>query len=363
MPPFSGQLNANEIFAALFNMIISQQTFADNIAGGSPKLVGAAKVDGSMNGDTKLYYSTDALEVDDWGADAEAANLLALHRPPAPKCQAIVINQKKQISLTVDNYLSKRAWMDEGSFGTFTSVMLQWIGDTKRVYDEKTYNAFLGTAETSIGSQMAQINLTTAIGEATGEEANRLEAQAISQGLADIVDNMTLDATGDYNDYGYLRSIARDSLRVIWNNAWVNKITKLDLPTIFHKDIISMSEKLPSKFFGTVNSDAKQGNGTTIRSLIDQKITTGTGQQATTTHYRAGDLIKTTDTAPAGTSYTVNPKVICKIVTVLPPYMSGFQVGTSFFNGKSLTENHYLTFMHNTLEYLKGKPLVTVKRD
>lgn len=359
MATFTGQLNANEIFAALFNMIISQQVYADNIAGGSGALVSAAKVDGSMHGDTKLYYSTDALEVDDWGADAEAANLLALHRPPAPECQAITIGIKKQISLTVDDYLSKRAWMNEGAFGTFTAVMLNWIGDTKRVYDEKTYNAFFGTAETSTGSQTQEVDITSAIGVATGEEANRLEAQAIAARLAEIVDDMTLDATGDYNDYGHLRSIARNSIRVIWNNAWVNKITNLDLPTIFHKDIVEMSNKLPSKFFGEVNAGTKAGDGSTVRSLIDQVITTN----GTSTHYRAGDLIKTTDTAPAGTSYTVNPKIICKIVTVLPPYMSGFQVGTSFFNPKSLTENHYLTFMHNSLEYLKGKPFVTVKRD
>ena len=42
------------------------------------------------------------------------------------------------------------------------------------------------------------------------------------------------------------------------------------------------------------------------------------------------------------------------------PYMSGFEVGTSFFNAKSLTENHYLTFGHNTLEYLKDKPYITL---
>ena len=41
--------------------------------------------------------------------------------------------------------------------------------------------------------------------------------------------------------------------------------------------------------------------------------------------------------------------------------MSAFEVGTSFFNPKSLTENHYLTFGHNTIEYLKAYPMVTVK--
>ena len=40
--------------------------------------------------------------------------------------------------------------------------------------------------------------------------------------------------------------------------------------------------------------------------------------------------------------------------------MSAFEVGTSFFNPKSLTENHYLTFGYNTLEYLKNYPFITV---
>ena len=43
------------------------------------------------------------------------------------------------------------------------------------------------------------------------------------------------------------------------------------------------------------------------------------------------------------------------------PYMSAFEVGTSFFNPRSLTTNHYLTFGHNTIEYLKNYPFITVK--
>ena len=43
------------------------------------------------------------------------------------------------------------------------------------------------------------------------------------------------------------------------------------------------------------------------------------------------------------------------------PYMSAFEVGTSFFNPRSLTENHYLTFGYNTLEYLKDKPFITAR--
>ena len=41
--------------------------------------------------------------------------------------------------------------------------------------------------------------------------------------------------------------------------------------------------------------------------------------------------------------------------------MSAFEVGTSFFNALSLTENHYLIWGHNTLEHLMNYPMVTVK--
>lgn len=358
MPNFSGTLSSNEIFGALFNMIISQQVYADNISGVSAGLVDQARVDGSLYGDTKLYYSTDALEVEDWGNDAEAANLLVLHRPAAPQCQAIKINKFKQIRLTVDNYLSKRAWMNEGAFGSFTSVMLAWLGDTKRVYDAKTYNAFFGTAMTTTGEQDQTIDLPTILTGLTGEEKSRVEAQAIAERIANIKDDMTLDATTDFNDYQQLRSYDPGKIKVIFSSKWANKITYMDLPTIFHNDNLSKFVMvLPSKFFGTINATAKAGDGSTVRSLIEQKIATS----GVTTHYRPGDLIKTTDTAPAGTSYTEDGDIICKMVTELPPYMSAFSVGTSFWNPRSLTETHYLTFGHNTLEYLKGKPLVTLK--
>ena len=110
MATFAGQLRSNEIFAALYNMIISQEVFADNIKG--TDLVDEARVDGGLYGDTKLFYSTDALASAEWGNDAEATNLLEIARPEAPKCQSIVLDKFRQISLTVDNYLSKRAWGD-----------------------------------------------------------------------------------------------------------------------------------------------------------------------------------------------------------------------------------------------------------
>lgn len=356
MATFNGQLNSNEIFAALYNMIISQQVFADNIASTGSELVDMARVDGSMYGDTKLYYSTDVLKSTKWGNDAEAANLLALHRPEAPKCQAIKLNVFRQIALTVDDYLSKRAWGDEGAFSSFKSVMLGWMGDTKKVYDATTFNAFVGTAKSGVATENIEVDVTTAVGDATGEAAARIEGGVIAEEIAKLITNLK-DITRDYNDNGQLRSYNISDLVFVWNSDAVAKIEKRDLPTIYHKDIVDKLGEyvLPARYFGTVNAGATQGNGTTVRSLVEQDIGAN--------HYFAGDLIKSGDTAPAGTSYTVNPKILFKVMhRNSVPYMSAFEVGTSFFNAKSLTDNRYLTFGHNTLEYLKQYPFVTVTK-
>lgn len=234
--------------------------------------------------------------------------------------------------------------------------MLGWMRETKRVYDGTNYNVYICTTETNVGKQIQEIDIDTAVGSATGIEAAQLEATAIAKGLADLFVEMG-DYSRDFNDYGNLRDYSDESIKVIWNSAYVNKIKKIDLPTIFHKEgLVDKFEEdvLPAKYFGTVNANATVGNGTTVHAITEMMIGSN--------HYFAGDLIKTTDTAPAGMSYTESADVICKVLVKLPPYMSAFEVGTTFFNPRSLTENHYLTFAHNTLQYLKNYPFITVKK-
>lgn len=359
MGTFSGQLNSNEIFSALYNMIISQQVFADNIKGTNSALVDSARVDGSLNGDTKLFYSTDVLRSHAWGNDNEATNLLALDRPNAPQVQSITLNVFRQIRLTTDQYLSKRAWADEGTFQNFTSVMMGWIKETKRVYDSTLYNSYIGTAKGS--SNTATYNIPVGDITETGEDKRRLEAQMIAQYLADLMVNMT-DISRDFNDYKQLRSYDKSEIRIVWNSKWLNKITKLDLPTIFHKDGLLEGlnkDVLPSRYFGNINTSAGSvTTNTNVRSLYEADYTDSSSVKH---HIFAGDLLPNNVSYLANTTYTEDDTIICKVMTKLPPYMSAFEVATSFFNPRSLTENNYLTFGHNTLEYLKAFPLVEVK--
>ena len=389
-------LNVNEIYATMFNMIIAEQVFADNISGKNSKLVSEAKAEVGLYGDSKNYWSTDVLKSHAWGNDAEATNLLALDRGPSPKGQRIVINIFRQIRLTTDQYLSKRNFMNEGVFGQFISVMKGWITETKKVYDETTYNAFVGTHISTADVNTVSVDLRSAssgqpLYGLTGDEKANMTAKLIAQDLANLFDDLG-DVTRKYNVYKFLRSYSEDKIKVIWNKKFINQIQKVNLPTIFHKD--GLMEKfteysLPSRYFGTVITSSNvstysdstpaagkpidsddssyvpgvgNANGT-IRTLYEVDVTVS----GVDYHLFAGDeipagsTIKASGTFELGTVYIEDATVICKVVTKLPPYMSAFEVGTSFFNPRSLTETNYLTFGHNTLEAILDSAYVTVK--
>ena len=371
-------LNSNEIFSSIANMIISQEVFADNL-GKHQTLVDKARVDGSLFGDKKLYYATDVLKSHAWGNDSEASNLLSLDRPADPSVQDITLDVFRQIRLTVDNYLSKRAWADEGAFSSFNSVMLGWMRETKRVYDGTLYNVFIGTTKATGAGQNISVDLGTGSGHPlynlSGVEKEQMEAMLIAQALADLMVKMG-DYSRDFNDYAFLRSYAEDAIKVIWNAKFVNKIRKIDLPTIFHKDgLVDKFEEdiLPARYFGHIVGASDIGSGKIIGTDGAYDSTKGTLRAAkefdyNNVHYFPGDALATSGTyvavvggLEASDVYVEEADVICKVLVKLPPYMSAFEVGTSFFNPRSLTENHYLTFGHNTLEKLDNYPFITVK--
>ena len=361
-------LTANEIYKTLANMIISQQVFADNLSK-HQTLVDKARVDGGLYGDTKLYYATDVLKSVEWGNDAEATNLLSLDRAEDPEVQAIKLDIFRQIRLTVDNYLTKRAFADEGTFASFNGVMLGWMQETKKVYDGTLYNVFIGTTETNVGKQIVDIDIA-ADQNSAGEN--------IAKAMADLFTEMA-DYTRDFNDYGYLRSYGDSEIKVIWNSKYFNQVKKIDLPSIFHDDALQSvfaGDVLPARYFGRAVAASDKGadkvinaSGVydptkgTLRSKVEKEVTISSNVY----HVFPGDELPAGSTVGASKNfeeaevYVETEDVICKVVTKLPPYMSAFETGTSFFNPRSLTENHYLTFGHNTLQYLKNYPFITVK--
>lgn len=380
MPAFTGTLRTNLAVGGLYNMIINLQTYAENVAHNYSH-VDKARVDVGLYGDQRLYIATDALKTEPWGADAEATNLLKLHRPPQPRVQALIVSEFRQISVTTDEYLSKQAWLGLDSFSQFTSVVLGWIEDTRRIYENTLYNTFIGTAEGQTTAQTLEIDLST-ISAGTTEEANRLYAQTVANALANLKTKLK-DYSRAYNDYGFLRSYAKDDIKIIMNEEILNKITIVDLPTVFHSEKIQAQlseDALPARYFGEVGTTdiAKANNDGTKRSMIEADYSTA-ASGAAVTHVFAGDLIPagtarlTKDPATgvvsisagirAGEYYTQDEDVVAKVFVKYPPYLGAFITGTNFFNAKSLTQSHFLTFGHSKLEYLKNFPFITVHTD
>lgn len=353
MAQFTGVLNSNVIFAALFNMIISQQVMANNIEDGYTEFLDKSRTEGSMYGDTKIYYATDAYHSRPWGADAEATNLLKINRPDAPKQQKIVLDTFRQVDITIDNYLTKQAWATEGAFASFNSVILAWLRDTKDIYDQTTFNTYIGTTKSTIDDI----------------EVKEADYPTLGQGIGLVIANLFVDlrdTTRKFNDYGFMRSYKESSINVVWNAKFVNQVMKIDLPVLFHKEglIGKFSQYiLPAHYFGNANTVTKTTADDNTYSMEEQEVTLAGG---TKKWFFAGEQIPSGTTLVSSGSiivktYQIDDNAICKVMhTDSVPFMSGFEVGTSFFNPRSLTENHYLTWGHNTLQYLQDKPFLTL---
>jgi hypothetical protein len=174
-----------------------------------------------------------------------------------------------------------------------------------------------------------------------------------------------------------MRSYDESDFICIFPGSVYNSIKKIDLPVIFHNEgLLGDFEQivLPDKYFGTVVGES--GTSTTnaennnIRSLIETKYEVEPEADPRAklgkdgnwyVHVFPGDLLPGSVTFNKNEAYEEAQDVAFKLIHKRAvPYMSAFEVGTSFFNPRSLTTNHYLTFGHNTLERLVDKPFITV---
>lgn len=382
-------LNQNKITAALFNMIISQRVFDSKVA--STSLADKFRVDGTLFGDSKLYHSFDIGSPEDWLDDEEAQDLLKLNRNKSGKTQKITMGVYKIISITTDQYLSKQAFMKEGTFAEYTSFLTGSLRKIKRVYDRSLINNKIGTLEPS--TPRCDISIVTPRG-ATIEETRRLEAQTIASKLvvlkADLEDN-----NRDFNSLGYLRSYDPNEFIAVWNVEFKAKITKLDLPTIFHKDINENGGfeqyELPSKWFGnqaTQDLTLPLAKPDTVVNRIaisgwydvsDTDVELVSKPTSKTVFLWAGDEVPykgqeivdnvrkvtvtvASTTLPKEYYYVVDETIAFVLVHKESlPFMSGFETGTEFWNARSLTKNDYLIFGHNILEFLEEYPRIRIK--
>ena len=389
-PVTSISLGQNTITPALFNMIISQKLFGGNVAG--PELADMCRVDGTMFGDTKICHSFDSGAPEDWGNDAEAADLLKLNRNKSGKTQTIKMGVYKMIYISTDRYLSKQAFTHEGNFAEYISFLQGSLRKIKKVYDRALINNKICTLDPS--TPACDINIVTPLG-ATKEETNRLEAQTMAEQI-EILEAELEDNSRDYNKLGYLRAWDASDFIAVWNVNKKAKIKNIDLPSLFHNDIKTgggfKEYKLPQKWFGVpagadltlpTTAPAEITNRILVSGWYDLKsgeaIELKSKPDANCMFLWAGDAVPykgqeykdevrrvnvkvTAKTLAKELYYTVDKTIAFMLIHKgCLPFMSGFEVGTEFWNARALTSTNYLIFGHNKLEFIEEYPRLRIR--
>lgn len=385
MAAFTGQMNSNEFYDALFNAYRLYYMYTDNLEGLDDTLANRYRADGGMYHDQNVFTDMDVLYSRVWNPDD--TNVLAPEAVVAPKQQVITTDKFRQIGLYTDEYLSKRAWMDPSNYDQFRTVVEKQVSATKKVFEQKLVDTFVGVVRNG-GSQDKELTLPT---DSNAEAQNRLQAQFIAKEIGSLFVKMN-DSTSQYNKNGFLKSFKPENFDVVWNEEYYNKILYTDLPTIFHKDdLLKDGKVLDSHYFGKETLSGATADGSTIRSRREYFIpVNNSGEYAAAgpkvLHVFPGDLLpnktpvqatgvdtfaditatingvsRKVSVCTSAFAYTSDTKVICKIIHKdAIKYLSSFETSTQFWNPKNLTTNRYLTWAYAEPETLDGYPLITV---
>lgn len=370
---FDGQLNSNEIYEALFNVRILFQKLApqtikrDEIVSLLEKSVG-------MYGDTGIIQGMDIQGTYDFGMDAEASKLLAVNRNKSQKIEKYTINQWRQTDVTNDAYISKRAFLDEGTFSLFNAYVVGTLSQAMDAFESGMVKSSVGTYVSSV----AACNITVELPAADGTEATeRIRAAKIKQAILDLKADMA-DNQRKYNGYGFYASYSWEDFTPVFNTKYLNEINALALYKAFNPEYIKLASEgrnWTPKWFGNVLSGAhtvQEGEENMYFSTVECNSDGSdnfplTSTQITNGVYRIfpGDPLPVgfeIDSSHVANAYLKDEKVIAKVFAPeYVYYMTGYEQGESFYNPRSATTNHYLRKGFSPVMVSKFRPFITIK--
>lgn len=366
-PAFNGMLNSNEIYNVLFNVRILFQKLVPNMVK-RDEIVSLLDKATGMYGDTGLLMGMDIQGTYEFGMDAEAPKLLAINRNKTQKVEKYTIKNWRQTDVTNDAYISKRAFLDEGTFATFNGYLVGTLG--------KAMDAFeTGSVKTGVGTYTNPelvINVTMPAADGT-EATERIRAAKIRQAILDLKADMA-DNQRKYNGYGFYASYDWNDFTSAFNTKYINEVNALALYSAFNEQYINEAtsgRNWTPKWFGNVNTNSgttDPGNTTTY-SLIERN-SDGTDnfpltqEQLNQGVYRIfpGDLLPEDFDYEANETYDKDEKVIAKVFAPeYVYYMTGYEQGESFYNPRSATTNHYLRKGYSPVQVSSFVPFITLR--
>ena len=367
-PAFNGVLNSNEIYNALFNLRILFQKIAPQTVDKDEVVALIEKATGYY-GDSGVVEGMDIQGSYDFTMDSEAPKLLDINRNKTHKIERFVIDKWRQTDVTNDAYISKRAFLDEGTFALFNGYIVGTLAKAMDAFE----NGFVKSALGTFSAIPASMNLSITLPAIDGTEATeRMRAALIKKAILDLKADLK-DNSRKYNGYGFYASYSWDDFTSVWSSNYINEINALSLFSAFNPKYID--EKTDGhiwtpKWFGNVLTTAgtTPSTNTDIYSMVEINSDESTNFPLTDTQlsggvYRIfpGDLLPDSFSYGANEAYQMDDKVICKIFAPeYVYYMTGFQQGEAFYNPRSATTNHYLRKGFSDVQISKFRPYITI---
>lgn len=286
---WTGQLMANIMYNTTYNAYELVETLADQLLGLSDSPADQFKRDaGDYNTD---HVFTDFDLIPSYVFDPEDTNVLKPGYKVSPKQEFIRMGESRQISLyTPTEFLTKTAWMSEGSWSQFNSVVQKSLENSKKAYEFLMGSVAIGTMESTEGKQQIEITVPKINDSDTYVEREakaRVKGQTIAKTL-EITKADLHDLVRGYNDYGFAKSFRFEDMVPVYNVEAIADITKMDLPGLFHDNIMDLSGRtMTQRFFGKpVSGKSVKADGTQLAGEETDVTVSGA-----VTHVRQGDVL------------------------------------------------------------------------
>lgn len=365
---FDGTLNSNEIYNALFNVKILFQKFAPNTVR-RDEIVSLLDKAVGMYGDTGIMQGMDIQGTYEFTMDSEAPRLLAINRNKTQKVEKFSISNWRQTDVTNDAYISKRAFLDEGSFAMFNGYLVSTLSKAMDAFESGFVKSSLGTYTSENENTTIRVKMPASDGT---EATERLRASAIRKAILDLQDDLK-DNQRKYNGYNFYSSYDWSDFTPVFSSKYVNEVNAQALYSTFNPEYLKSangSRKWTQKWFGSVNGESSttDPNNTTIYSLVEQNSDGTTNFPLTTEQIQAGvyrifpgDLLPGNFDYNSNESYTRDDKVIAKVFAPeYVYYMTGYEQGESFYNPRSATTNHYQRKGYSPVQVSRFAPFITL---
>ena len=365
---FDGTLNSNVIYNALFNVKILFQKFAPNTVR-RDEIVSLLDKAVGMYGDTGIMQGMDIQGTYEFTMDAEAPKLLAINRNKTQKVEKFSISNWRQTDVTNDAYISKRAFLDEGSFAMFNGYLVSTLSKAMDAFESGFVKSSLGTYTSENENTTIRVKMPASDGTETTE---RLRASAIRKAILDLQDDLK-DNQRKYNGYNFYSSYDWNDFTPVFSSKYVNEVNAQALYSTFNPEYLKSangSRKWTPKWFGTpiTENGITPTNNTTVYSLVEINSDETTNfplssEQLTQGVYRIfpGDLLPGSFEYFANEAYTKDDKVIAKVFAPeYVYYMTGYEQGESFYNPRSATTNHYQRKGYSPVQVSRFAPFITL---